>query len=1671
MSNGTIPFDTSGIDPNIIMLGKLAGLITISNELDTGWFADARGKIEEIPTARGADLVALLQGLLGSLSGSALSADNELGNPNTPHRSWYPLHNPTSVASGDDAVPAGLYLVVNTNDAQSQFIIGIGLLHTFHPDAFTLTTYAYFPLLELPGPSNSSPFLLGASTDYPVELGFELRGNSGAFGNQQVSFDGLKVGTSFSFGDAGTPSIDYEIVLLNLLLPGESTASNRSLHQLEAINANEWISTAISLFAAQIVNRIPPGQSNLAGETGNLIHNLLDLLGLAGDIESFDWQQLVSAGNVEALLSEWLGPIASSPATLRNWLNVWHCLRNGLLPATDGSDIPDHVKGSGTRADPWAITIFEAPGATPFTFNFTIATEVDAGDLHVFPGVRMNFTQAVPNIPQLGMRGEAAVELIELIYPASAGTTIAALEQRIFPSFELMAVAFNAADETKPLLSVADPSGNNGTLFSIGTIQAGLSYRENGAGNGRTLSPTFRLTAVTTKSGAWPEISLTNFDQDIKLLEDAIGPIVQSAIKDFLRVGKSDANNLAAGLAATLGVIPPEGAGSSWNVPLVIDDVDALVANPVGALGSYFTRCLNTPDSNSQPLVQHLLPEFARVLGTSTGTVSTQSGSGTPNDPWQIQLANIPGSNPDANLVAYLQLWQPTPNNNDLRFAIKLTSPLPLSEVTANLEVLVELLHLTLPGVDGSGAFGADWLRGVSARLRVRGPSADQYKLKTAPVAGVSIGLDDLLLSAGWDKQKQFYWAANIDNIALNASNQSPVVIGNLNFGSGTTAWEQHDLDTFTQLVISAAGMWLFEHGGKFGTLLTTGLGLLPSLPAAIQSQGITLPNDWPVFNLATLDPQLTNPSAFFTSPGSVLRPYLAQLFSKGEYAEPLMQMIGWAIDGAVPPQPATARKGTIDDPWSVKLKNAWGLELLFWTESDAGQTVPDYLGFGLRKSLNEQSVQDVALQALLTVYAVRLILKNGTAAATPIPSCSLSCLINNSDTTKPLFTEPTTNLGIESAYLGVNVDATGVKPTVRFTGTAGKVIELVQDVQSKAFVANESMQVMESALHALLTKLTAANQSFPLLQSVLDILADVEVVQVPAQNNLQSYGINIGSWNGFLADPMTFLTSQLGSVLQDPDASRKFSQHLGALTGFNLSLPDRLQGLPQFLAALGLMKSTADGYTISPSAWLDFIESPISYLETNGKRLLNDPEVRQQLLTALKTLPSSTGAADATRRSFSVESATQLPSRFNFKVSSGTQITIEIPSSNPLTIGPEVSAFGTLVVDLKSLQLTADLSLASPTVGSALAVNFALDAANNTAAEWSLGLEGAPSNLPPAFERLVIYPIPDVSAYLERIGTEVPLFVLSGFATKVLNQYVLPKSPLAARIFNAYAVTDGNGDHAKIESLLSLFLHPVDWALSADVFGDGTGKISPPRIADKIGVILGSNGFSIPAGISLVPGQSGKGMVLRGLPYGAVLSLAADVTDGVTVAVEISPTLPAPAPSIPAPTLQLSAGLSFGVNALAVSGGASLSCNLGPDAPATKLVIDSSYGKGSFQLDITAGGTEVALVPFGGLNQFISAASTNALLNYVGTELSQIYAKYRVAPSHNAQIVTFVDEVTQFAAVLNIHSLDDLVRPQTGALAQIKSDSVTWLSQWFSSDKAAATLQQLETLLTTTLF
>ena len=154
------------------------------------------------------------------------------------------------------------------------------------------------------------------------------------------------------------------------------------------------------------------------------------------------------------------------------------------------------------------------------------------------------------------------------------------------------------------------------------------------------------------------------------------------------------------------------------NVPLVIDDLDALIANPLGALGSYFTRCLNTRDNINQPLIQHLLPEFARVLGTSTGSASTESGSGTPNDPWQIQLANISGNNADSNLVAYLQLWQPLPAGNDLQFAIKLTSPLPLSEVTANLEVLVELLHLTLPAMDGSGAFGADWLGGVSARLR-----------------------------------------------------------------------------------------------------------------------------------------------------------------------------------------------------------------------------------------------------------------------------------------------------------------------------------------------------------------------------------------------------------------------------------------------------------------------------------------------------------------------------------------------------------------------------------------------------------------------------------------------------------------------------------------------------------------------------------------------------------------------------------------------------------------------------------------------------------------------------------------------------------------------------------------------------------------------------------------
>jgi hypothetical protein len=1741
-----IDINAADLDPNLIQVGVLAGLLVPGTDaatytLDTAWFSNPLAGISDIPSQRASQIISLLGSLLGGVAGNAVGTPD-----NTLSGNWYAIKNPVPDAQGNNE-PTGIYLVTTgansppSSDAGESFLIGLGLMYPFTFGEVELTVYAYLPLIQLPS-QGGSYFVLGSQ---PVELGLEVTGTGGPFGSGDVSFDGLKVAVRIDFtGGSLSKDITPEIVLLNLKLPGQQSPQNRSLLDLiEHGSIDEWITMAISVFAAQLSKAGSPASP--PDEIGSMVYDVLALLGLTGSVPSFDWDGLYKdPQSIIELLTNWFRSIAASPSTLKTWLNDWYCLRYGISAADGSGD--GNVTGMGTRAAPFAIQLSEIAGE--LSMYFTVATEVDAaGTLYVYPGLLVetktinplsldtNLSPVDSRMEQLGVQGRASVELIELVIPAlNQSPPNAAESPTVFPSFDISVVLLNGIDPALPLLDVEDPSAPSSPVagplsgnprFRLGTVQIGFSYLEpalvespvgSGTKSSRVFTPSFNLTGVDTLFGSWDVIDLTNFNQDLNILEDLITNIVKTALTDFLG---GEAGSIANGLAVILGVAAPQYPNGTWPVSEMLINttaaLEALVSNPLAALGSYYTRCLTTLDDTGQPAWKYLLPYFAQVLGGKPGQLIPDDQKGTADQPWQVELLSF-----DAGPAVYLQAWQagaqsPLVQNEiclALFFGVPITiqlsdAPPPLAQVDVNVGLQAQMLNLSLPGDDGSGSFGADWLPGVGAQLRVTGSTsggAAPSPLKTPSLAGVSVQVDAAMVSTGWDRRQGFNWAAGIINAQLNYDGSSSITIPELDFSSGSLQQDVENLGELAQLVVNALGLWLMGHGGRFGTTLTAALGLLPTLPEIINGSsppnrpfeipaGLALPANWPTLSI-------TDTASFFENPWTDIRNQLGQLFSQSEFAEPLMQLIGWAVTGLVPAAPAVAPAGTFDDPWSVTLTNAWNLEVLVWSEYDGSpqnNARPDRIGFGLQKVLlsadkilNGVDQSGVHMDSTLRVDVARLSVPSAVGqvnAASPpadaepiLPRFSMACNFTNTKSGAPLVQDPYTGLTIGSGQIGVYAElnpSTGlnVNPVVtlfdaQLTGSdAPAAVNLLQVINSP-----QGLQDLETLLNALMVELTEAIAptagEFPELEAVFQLLNDLGLAQTAPLTNsppgsppaLVFTGINVGAWDALLSNPAAFFKTQMTGVLQDPALCPDFFKHLATLAGLEgFRLPPALEGLPSLLAAFGLMQTTASGYAVSLQAWLSLFEHPVEFLEEAGSNLLTSPAARQQLITALSNLPAPPVSPPFSQA-------------LSFSVTGGTTISLAI--KEPISIGAELQITGAVVLNLQALTLGVDVVFSSEVVGAALAFHYTLsvDQSGNVQSSWGMALESPPNTLPAPFAPLVIYPLPDsasIEKYLLRLAEEIPLFILSSFAADMLNEYVLPKYPFAVNLFDAFGLTAVQSDGtARITSLLGIFMHPEEWVLSPQVLGDGNGRLDLYNVGRLLNKLPGT-GLSGPGDITVRPAASG--MLVSGLPYGVSIAFSSDDVNGVGISVEIEPAV-----SPPIPCVDITAGMSFGVGAgVAVTGDIKLAFDLSgtntdacsPAAGDTVLTIESGYEKGWFALDLTAdfGGQAypVKLIPFGGLNQFIpNAQELDHLLNFVAGKLGDIYDEHK--DQFPAELNAFISDLISFASDFNVNSIGDLIN----LVEEVTADPTAWLSSRFSPANVSATLKSIYTLLNDTL-
>jgi hypothetical protein len=1589
--------EDNSINPIAMQIGTLIGLFIKENDTYTfnpEWFNDPWKHISAVPCKP--ELFDLLATLMSSADGSALGTPKQ-----TLERTWYPVLNPL-VEEENQKKPTGLYIVASKPVNGKPTEMGIGCLYEWKYDDFSILPYAYFPIINLPTlEGDSFEFILGQidskDVDHPVETGIDITGSNGVFntgnGLASMSFDGFKAATEIYFEKDKYPDID--LTFLNLKLPGERQGSNRSLFDLiQNTSVQQCITVALSVLGSQLAQK-----EGAAGTAGKMVNSILELLGLFGPVPGIDWESLVrNPQKVAQIFTNWIQSITSNSSTLKSWLNDWYCLFHGV----EIIDEKSYVTGNGSRLSPFAVNLLkiDLPKSISINLDFTLASTTSAeGGQNIYPGFRIASSPVVPipDLPDFGIKVLAEAEVICFtIAPTNNELTT---ELTFFPKYGIMVSAVNTT-EGKPLFDITGIFGfeneTGPSKFSIGSISAGFTY-DNDTTNDNTLSkipsPNFILYDVQTPIGSWPVINLTNFN--VKTIEEAIGPIVSQAIKTFF----GEDNKYAQAITTILGIDKPSSFVGEWPLKdkmlLSPDELGLFVKNPFAALGAYYSRCLSTNDSEGKPLFKYLVSGFSTILGSDSTIIK---GDGTEKSPWQIQILAL-GSN-----ILDLSLW--SPDKNDLSIAFDFVVPLPFTSISATFNLHAAMMVLQLPESDGSGKWGASWMQALTGMIVLKGK--DGKKLQTPAIGGVSIAVADVYIEGGWKNQNGFYAVGGIEKIELDSS-ALVIDLGDIIFDSA--GWSIDQLKKFTPAILNGIGLLMLENGGKTGVVATTILGLLPNLPSIIDGKehkeytfptplNLAIPQNWPVLSI-------TN----YSKPWEDIVKQVSALYSDGKFMIPLMQLVGWGITGQVSNPPAVAPLGSMADPWSVNLPNLLNIDLLTWKENHQS-------GYGVQRLFSVCASRSVKISTTLRADVPGIMLDGSTGQTNNYPGLSLLNVIQNPDSSKPLV--EVLGKKIYKADVGgllqLQDGAMKFIPVFRFitknsldSEESTNVFELIPVEGKPQYTSNNDIVAFDSMINALMDTLsetsTNSEDGVNQLKSFIDILVLFDIVYF--HNN--KYSFNPGTWASILSNPGGFLSKKVDQILNSDQKTADLVILFANLLGYDeFKIPATWQGIEYLLQSISLAKNYNGIIIPQFNNWLALIHKPVKYLQTSISALFNNPDALKELITNLSNVFKSTD--DNAVKFFSVDS-------------SGTIITIKIPTEKVVKFGSEIQLFADMVIDLKSYTVTNTVTVGSCTLDSAIefkwAPNFEKGLLSST---YNLNLVGMPGS-PQVFDPLPIWPLPENKQnYLAQLGYQIPVTLLSSFAAKYLNDFIVPDNPSVLNIFHVLGMTSEVEGSDKIRPFAGIFMNPVGWILSPEVLGDGNNGINLTKLGQLLFAVTDSAGIKT-GSVELKPYEHDTkkdGVQLIGLPWGVSFRLFANAEEGANLGASFSPQLPSPAPDI-----NLSAGIAFGTaNGLGIDGKINMSYDLGKSSSGKEntLGITAAYDKKAFTLTANANESKFELLPFGGLSQFLGEGA-KALLTIVGDMSFKAYDDY-IKKEPQSGLKPFVESIEALTGITDGISL-----------------------------------------------
>ncbi|MCQ0090815.1 YdbH domain-containing protein [Roseovarius sp. M141] len=1606
-----ITISANETDGQVIQLGLACGLLRpVAGEqgvyeIDPDWFSDPVGKTGAGLGNNPETLAVLIAGLIGDMSGSSLGIPvKEPGDLGT----WYPINKP-----GTDE-PSGLYLATQptkaepTGEGEPPTVFGIGVMYTQKvalsdaekvdldltsggPDGIDIKVWGLIPIVLL---GDGSVSVVAGSEKHPFTIGFEVVGSDSSplISVAGFQFDGVRFSVNIS--PLADPPVSVSLVVLGLKLPTDAAPSDRTLADLEAISGAEILATAAALALAAL--------GKLVGDQPSLPY-LLPALGLGPKVPGvanvslpiLRWDQFVenaiSGGDVAQPFLNWFTALSSDLKNLSAWLQAV----GGAIGGISGT-APD-VTGTGSREDPYKVPVFEVKGVGKL--ELSAATTTDAkGVRHFYPGLAFDSDPAVLGSTDVALVGSAAMEFLDFALSSGAAP--------IQPGQFHAGLTLGNKTEGQPLFS----GSIGGSAYTFGALNLGLVVAI--TSTGVSVLPACALMSVSTPTGKYPSIDLTQPDQLVDAAEAELTAALNTVFNELFGLGSD--SKIGVSLAALIGVSAPDGRSDDWPLtpPFGVKGIVDSIQHPVDALGAYWGDLIRTTTPvTGQPPFYYMVQALGHVL--QEAGVGAVTGSGTKAAPWSVPLTKTAGS---AALQAYIAPIAPAGNSTAQRLVLGIgaQTSMPIAGNTLDLGFALDVLGLDAGAAAGDGLTGAQILPGVSFVGRL--PDG----VSTPAVAGAVLKVDSGSFSVGWSPYSTWSWSMDVAAPVLVVDGVSQPIGSAMNYSDSDSleSLVTQQAQTFASILMAVLGVALYRTQDRGGLALTGWLGLLPKL-ASFMPDGVVWPAAMP-----TLTP------TSFDNPIGQLRDQIKAVLSTDDQAKAALGLLGWAIDGQSAKAAPITGAGSQNAPYILPLGLPGGVEGSLW--QDAGKT---FVAPGLT-TRQTATIGKVRADTSVRLDPVALAWANGLPLnSAGLPALGIRTLLRG--VSGPLVTVggvdvQDVTLGLELGLdLSKGTPAFTVTPVIEATRSGGDTLSLLA---ASDVAAQNDLQAWVNAGIDAAGKACAGNDSFDQIYRVLAGLG----LAVPAAKTNPSYGIDAAGWRALTSDPVGFMSGALMTALANPATQSDLFAAICTTLDFEVSaaVPQPLLAL---LSGLGILQDQAHGFAPNPMAIIAVLRDPAGQLAARVSALVTTPAARSAVIATM-----GNGSGTFTLGPLEISTA------------NGRSIAITLPRGS-LSLGDFADPSLSYSIDLESGVMTLALDLFIPDAGFSLVTGLSYTVGGaaptvTTSLVWGDGKVPQPA-------ALTLYPF-DATKFVDQLAAVAPAYVLSIFVAEVVQDRLLDQYQLAQSLFALFGLAEeapAGSNKWVMKSTLGLFEDPLGWLLSDAVVG-ANGKLNIAALNKVL--------TTLPAGTAagLTLAQTTDGALLTGLPYGLQLQATASTATGLFA---LTPGLSAPI-SVAGGDVSLDT-LGFGLTLTSdFQPGLTGAGRLVAQIPGLSggLFLQGGFDKG---FDLTLGQVgdgkpTLDLIPFGSWETFALSVASEVAQKLLSTLTDALLTGLK--DKGDVKLAAFVDKMRSTATSLQIDALVSALIAAQPDPAKLETAAFGWLTDRLTPTNAAATASAVADLI-----